>query len=143
MRKDKPEYVMGIGYPLEIVVRRASGADLYDYVYPTRTALFGSALVGKSVPDGSMQFKLENRVLKLKQNAMVIDERPIDPSCPYMGQMEKVASPQVDVRCSSDRFCLTWLAHSVHMEGDVSLVVKDLVSSVIFCSTRVIKQLVS
>ncbi|XP_044365348.1 queuine tRNA-ribosyltransferase catalytic subunit 1 isoform X2 [Triticum aestivum] len=84
MRKDKPEYVMGIGYPLEIVVRRASGADLYDYVYPTRTALFGSALVGKSVPDGSMQFKLENRVLKLKQNAMVIDERPIDPSCPYM-----------------------------------------------------------
>ena len=55
--------MQGIGYPLEIVVRRASGADLYDYVYPTRTALFGSALVGKSVPDGSMQFKLENRLM--------------------------------------------------------------------------------
>jgi hypothetical protein len=58
--------MQGIGYPLDIVVRRASGADLYDYVYPTRTALFGSALVlevGKSVPDSPMQFKLENRLM--------------------------------------------------------------------------------
>lgn len=41
----KPRYVMGIGYPLDVVVCSALGADMYDSVYPTRTARFGAALV--------------------------------------------------------------------------------------------------
>lgn len=41
----KPRYVMGIGYPLDVVVCSALGADMYDSVYPTRTARFGVALV--------------------------------------------------------------------------------------------------
>jgi len=69
--ENKPRYVMGVGYPLDIVVCSALGADMYDCVYPTRTARFGTALV----PEG---------VLKLKQNAMATDERPIDPTCSCM-----------------------------------------------------------
>ncbi|GAY41558.1 hypothetical protein CUMW_060420 [Citrus unshiu] len=69
--EDKPRYVMGVGYPLDIVVCSALGADMYDCVYPTRTARFGTALV----PEG---------VLKLKHNAMVNDTRPIDPTCACM-----------------------------------------------------------
>ena len=42
---DKPRYVMGIGYPLDIVLCTALGADMFDSVYPTRTARFGVALV--------------------------------------------------------------------------------------------------
>jgi hypothetical protein len=41
----KPRYVMGIGYPLDVVVCSTLGADMYDSVYPTRTARFGVALV--------------------------------------------------------------------------------------------------
>ncbi len=41
----KPRYVMGIGYPLDIVVCSALGADMFDSVYPPRTAWFGVALV--------------------------------------------------------------------------------------------------
>ncbi|KAH9690590.1 Queuine tRNA-ribosyltransferase catalytic subunit 1 [Citrus sinensis] len=67
--EDKPRY--GVGYPLDIVVCSALGADMYDCVYPTRTARFGTALV----PEG---------VLKLKHNAMVNDTRPIDPKCACM-----------------------------------------------------------
>ncbi|GJP49967.1 hypothetical protein CLOM_g9122 [Closterium sp. NIES-68] len=37
---NKPRYVMGVGYPLDIVVCSALGADMYDCVYPTRTARF-------------------------------------------------------------------------------------------------------
>lgn len=44
--KGKPRYVMGIGYPVDIVVCSALGADMYDSVFPTRTARFGVALVG-------------------------------------------------------------------------------------------------
>ncbi|KAK4599220.1 hypothetical protein RGQ29_009322 [Quercus rubra] len=69
--EDKPRYVMGVGYPLDIVVCSALGADMYDCVYPTRTARFGTALV----PEG---------VLKLKHNAMADDTRPIDPTCACM-----------------------------------------------------------
>jgi tRNA-guanine family transglycosylase len=44
---------MGIGYPLDIVICSALGADMYDSVYPTRTARFGVALV----PEGVLKLK--------------------------------------------------------------------------------------
>lgn len=40
----KPRYVMGIGYPEDIVVAIALGADMFDCVWPTRTARFGNAI---------------------------------------------------------------------------------------------------
>ncbi|KAL3504734.1 hypothetical protein ACH5RR_034575 [Cinchona calisaya] len=58
---------MVVDYPLDIVVFSALGADMYDCVYFTRTARFGTALV----PEG---------VLKLKHLAMAIGIRPIDPT---------------------------------------------------------------
>ena len=65
---NKPRYVMGVGYPLDIVVCSALGADMYDCVYPTRTARFGTALV----PSGT---------LKLRQACFAADHTPIDPTC--------------------------------------------------------------
>jgi queuine tRNA-ribosyltransferase len=59
---------MGVGYPLDIVVCSALGADMYDCVYPTRTARFGTALV----PGG---------VMRLKQACYAADHTPIDPTC--------------------------------------------------------------
>lgn len=35
----KPRYVMGVGYPEDIVVSVALGADMFDCVWPTRTAV--------------------------------------------------------------------------------------------------------
>lgn len=53
---------MGIGYPLDVVLCSALGADMYDSVYPTRTARFGVALVD----EGTM---------KLRNSAYVNDLR--------------------------------------------------------------------
>eukprot|EP00898_Chlorokybus_atmophyticus_P003227 jgi/Chlat1/3905/Chrsp26S04019 len=69
--ENKPRYVMGVGYPLDILVCSALGADMYDCVYPTRTARFGTALV----PEG---------VLRLKSANFAHDYRPIDPDCQCM-----------------------------------------------------------
>ncbi|KAK6940197.1 tRNA-guanine(15) transglycosylase-like, partial [Dillenia turbinata] len=69
--EDKPRYVIGVGYPLDIVVCSALGADMYDCVYPARTARFGMDLV----PEG---------VLILKHHAMADDTRAIDPTCTCM-----------------------------------------------------------
>ena len=40
----KPRYVMGVGYPEDLVVSVALGADMFDCVWPTRTARFGNAI---------------------------------------------------------------------------------------------------
>eukprot|EP00887_Chlorella_sp_A99_P002668 scaffold6.g2668.t1 len=67
----KPRYVMGVGYPLDIVICSALGADMYDSVYPSRTARFGAALV----PEG---------VLKLKNAQFAKDYRPLEEGCDCM-----------------------------------------------------------
>ncbi|NXO01760.1 TGT ribosyltransferase, partial [Rhinopomastus cyanomelas] len=64
----KPRYLMGVGYATDLVVCVALGCDMFDCVFPTRTARFGSALV----PWGSMQ---------LKNKEFATDFRPIDPDC--------------------------------------------------------------
>ncbi|KAK4805948.1 hypothetical protein QYF61_022171 [Mycteria americana] len=66
--RDKPRYLMGVGYATDLVVCVALGCDMFDCVFPTRTARFGSALV----PWGSLQ---------LKNERFARDFRPIDESC--------------------------------------------------------------
>ena len=66
----RPRYLMGVGYPLDLVICTALGVDMFDCVYPTRTARFGVAIIG------SGQF------LKLKSHACSQDAtNVIDPDC--------------------------------------------------------------
>lgn len=64
----KPRYVMGIGYPEDIVVSVALGADMFDCVWPTRTARFGNAIT-------------RNGVLNLKQSRYATDFSPVEEGC--------------------------------------------------------------
>lgn len=66
----KPRYLMGVGYPLDLVVCTALGVDMYDCVYPTRTARFGTALA--DVPGG---------LVKLKNSPATEEDGPVDPGC--------------------------------------------------------------
>lgn len=45
----KPRYCMGVGYPLDILACVALGVDMFDCVWPSRTARFGSAIVSTGV----------------------------------------------------------------------------------------------
>lgn len=65
---DKPRYLMGVGFAVDLVVCVALGCDMFDCVYPTRTARFGNALV----PSGK---------LNLKQQKYEKDFQPIDKDC--------------------------------------------------------------
>ena len=53
--KNKPRYLMGVGYPLDLVVCVALGIDMFDCVYPTRTARFGVALTR----EGALRLKTQ------------------------------------------------------------------------------------
>jgi queuine tRNA-ribosyltransferase len=43
--RDKPRYCMGVGYSVDLVVCSALGVDMYDCVFPTRTAVGQTLLV--------------------------------------------------------------------------------------------------
>ena len=43
---NKPRYLMGVGYATDLLLCVALGCDQFDCVFPTRTARFGSALIG-------------------------------------------------------------------------------------------------
>ncbi|KAA3671396.1 queuine tRNA-ribosyltransferase [Paragonimus westermani] len=66
--RDRPRYLMGVGFPVDLVVCIALGCDMFDCVYPTRTGRFGHALV----PWGQ---------LNLRQARYKSDFRPIDTDC--------------------------------------------------------------
>lgn len=64
-----PRYVMGVGFPVDLVICSFLGADMFDCVYPTRTARFGTAMVRRG---GLMQ---------LNQKRYKEDFLPIDKKC--------------------------------------------------------------
>jgi queuine tRNA-ribosyltransferase len=66
--KDKPRYLMGVGYPVDLVVCALLGVDMFDCVFATRTARFGTAFTNKGF-------------LKLKNEKNKFDFKPIEPDC--------------------------------------------------------------
>jgi queuine tRNA-ribosyltransferase len=66
--KDKPRYVMGVGYPEEIVQYAAMGVDMMDCVLPTRAARHG------------LLFTSEGR-MNIKNARYAQDQLPPDPRC--------------------------------------------------------------
>jgi queuine tRNA-ribosyltransferase len=66
--KDKPRYVMGVGYPEEIVQYAAMGVDMMDCVLPTRAARHG------------LLFTSEGRI-NIKNARYAQDQSPADPRC--------------------------------------------------------------
>jgi len=68
---DKPRYVMGVGYPEEIVEYAAMGVDMMDCVLPTRSARHG------------LLFTSYGRI-NIGNRAYAEDSSPIDPECACM-----------------------------------------------------------
>jgi queuine tRNA-ribosyltransferase len=66
--RDRPRYLMGVGFPADLVEAVARGVDLFDCVAPTRMGRNGTAFV----PDG--RINIRNADLKA-------DNRPLDESC--------------------------------------------------------------
>ena len=66
--KDKPRYVMGVGYPDEIEQYAKLGVDMMDCVLPTRAARHG------------LLFTSEGRV-NIKNKKYAEDQGPPDPAC--------------------------------------------------------------
>ncbi len=66
--QEKPRYLMGVGTPEDILDAIARGVDMFDCVYPTRSARHALALTSRGR-------------LNLRNAAHVRDDAPLDPTC--------------------------------------------------------------
>jgi queuine tRNA-ribosyltransferase len=67
--EEKPRYVMGVGYPLDLVEYVRRGVDLMDCVLPTRNARNGYLFTSSGV-------------VHIRNAAYARDPRPLDENCP-------------------------------------------------------------
>jgi queuine tRNA-ribosyltransferase len=66
---DRPRYLMGVGFPDDILAAVSAGVDLFDCVLPTRMARNGTLLT-------------RSGRLALRNRRFASDPRPIDEQCP-------------------------------------------------------------
>jgi queuine tRNA-ribosyltransferase len=66
--EEKPRYLMGVGFPEDILAAVGSGFDLFDCVLPTRMARNGTLFTSRGR-------------LVVKNAAYARDDRPPDPAC--------------------------------------------------------------
>jgi queuine tRNA-ribosyltransferase len=66
--RDRPRYLMGVGYPEDLVAAVERGIDLFDCVLPTRNARNG------------MAFTRRGRIA-IRNAAHAADPAPLDPDC--------------------------------------------------------------
>ncbi len=66
---DRPRYLMGVGFPDDLIESVARGMDLFDCVAPTRMGRHGTAFTN----DGTIQ---------ISRSSFRLDKRPLDPLCP-------------------------------------------------------------
>jgi queuine tRNA-ribosyltransferase len=66
--ENKPRYLMGVGYPRDIIAGVANGIDMFDCVLPTRNGRNGFAFTSAGV-------------LRLRNTQYSADTRPIDEKC--------------------------------------------------------------
>ncbi len=65
---DQPRYLMGVGYPEDIVESVERGVDMFDCVLPTRNSRTGSVFTSRGK-------------LVIKNAKYARDHRPLDPDC--------------------------------------------------------------
>lgn len=66
--RKRPRYLMGVGYPEDLIEGVSRGVDLFDCVAPTRMGRNGTALTSTGR-------------INLKNAAHRLDERPIEEGC--------------------------------------------------------------
>ena len=125
---DRPRYLMGVGYPLDLVVCTALGVDQYDCVYPTRTARFGVAL-------------LDSGQLRLKAHEFATCKLPIEEGCPCQACTRKVSRSRLHALLKSSNNTIGVQLLTQHKVCDMMGLVKRMRTAIMnqtfpdFCRT--------
>lgn len=105
-----PRYLMGVGYPEDIVVCCALGTDMSDCVYPTRTARFGRVFRddGDVVLDGRVAGDLE----------------PIDSEC-TCSVCKMYSRAYLCMLKGTQNFCMLTTVHNMHYMRELTRRIRE------------------
>ncbi|KAI4211795.1 MAG: hypothetical protein LQ351_005436 [Letrouitia transgressa] len=85
---NRPRYVMGVGYPEDLVVSVALGADMFDCVWPTRTARFGNAITSTGTLNlRHASFAYDFEPVEADSRAAIIEDRYPEFLQQYFGKL--------------------------------------------------------
>ncbi|CAD5220700.1 unnamed protein product [Bursaphelenchus okinawaensis] len=102
-----PRYVMGVGWPVDLVIASLLGADMFDCVYPTRTARFGTAITRK------------HGELSLTQSQYNNDYDAIDKTCSCTTCKRFSRSYIHNIVAQESVFCHLISIHNIHHHLDL------------------------
>lgn len=105
-----PRYLMGVGYPEDIVVCCALGTDMSDCVYPTRTARFGRG------------FKDDGDVMI--DSKVVSDLSPIDQNCDCSTCKRFSKSYLFNIK-GTPNFCMLMSVHNMAYMRNLTLRIRN------------------
>ena len=98
---EKPRYLMGVGYPKDILEAVKNGVDMFDCVLPTRSGRTGLAFTSQGF-------------IKIRNAIYATDSRPLDENC------------ECDVCLNYSRAYLHHLVKSSEILGSVFLTQHNL-----------------
>lgn len=75
MPEDKPRYLMGVGYPRDMVAAVCAGVDMFDCVLPTRNGRNANAFVRSMEESGG------RGQIRLRNAKFAEDDRPLEADC--------------------------------------------------------------
>ena len=116
--KDRPLYVMGIGYPEDLVVCVALGADMFDCVYPTRTARFGRVLLDEG------QLNIKNGVHKTNFD-------PIDKNCACY-TCQNYSRSELNLIFGSTNAARLLTIHNIHYQMQLMYRMRNAINNDVF-----------
>lgn len=110
--EDMPRYLMGVGYPEDIVVCAALGSDMSDCVYPTRTARFGRAFLDS----GDIYFT----------SRLSMDLRKIDDECSCHTCSRHSRAFLCAIKGTTN-FCMLLTAHNLHYMRNLTRRIREAI----------------
>jgi queuine tRNA-ribosyltransferase len=102
MPQDRPRYLMGVGYPQDIIAAVLRGVDMFDCVMPTRHARNGHLFTSSGV-------------INIRNSAHQRDTGPLDPdcSCPTCTRYSRAYLRHLD-RCNEILGVRLGTIHNLH-----------------------------
>jgi queuine tRNA-ribosyltransferase len=120
-----PRYLMGVGYPEDLVEGIARGIDMFDCVAPTRNGRNGTAWV---MGEGQMNIKAAR---------FKTDERPLDPECGCYACRNFTRAYLRHLWTAGEALCLRLLSiHNLHFLVDIAAGARRAIREMRFASWR-------
>ena len=117
MPADRPRYLMGVGYPQDLVAAVARGVDMFDCVMPTRHARNGHLFTSQGV-------------VNIRNAAYQEDTGPLDPhcGCPTCSRYSRAYLRHLD-RCNEILGVRLGTIHNLHFFLDLMRQVREAIAA--------------